>query len=136
MENYAGFGKRLLARFIDVTVFSILIGALFYIFTGEYSIAVNKGLIWDLFYTFYLIVIPVLWAGYIMGKRLCNIKLKRTDGDNVKLSNTILRELVGFHLIGIITLGVSLVASVFMVIFREDKRAIHDMIGGTYVSEN
>ncbi|MFZ3579745.1 RDD family protein [Virgibacillus sp. DJP39] len=135
MESYAGFGKRLLARFLDVSIFSILIGVLFYFFTDDSSIALNKGLIWDLFYTLYLIVIPVLWAGYIMGKRICNIKLKRTDGDNVKLSNTVLREFVGFHLIGIVTFGISLIVSVFMVIFREDKRAIHDIIAGTYVSE-
>ncbi len=136
MKSYAGFGKRLLARLLDVTIFSILIGGLFYVFTGDYSIAWNKGLIWDLFYTLYLIVIPVLWGGYIMGKRICDIKLKRTDGGNVKLSNTFLREFVGFHLIGIVTLGISLVISIFMVILREDKRAIHDIVGRTYVSEN
>ena len=83
----------------------------------------------------YLVITPILWSGFVIGKRICNIKLKRTDGDNVKLSNTFLREVIGFHLIGILTLGLSLIASAFMVIFREDKRAIHDIVGGTYVGE-
>ncbi|WP_186580319.1 RDD family protein [Aquibacillus kalidii] len=135
MKRYAGFGERLLASFLDVIIISILFGILFYAFTGEYSMDVNKGMSWDIFYVIYLIVIPVLWSGYIIGKRICNIKLKRIDGGNVKLSNTIMRELVGFHLIGIVTFGLSIVVSVFMVIFREDKRAIHDFVGGTYVSK-
>jgi len=136
LKSYAGFGSRLLASFLDVTILSILISGLFYIFTGEYSINFNKGLIWDLFYTLYLIIIPVIWSGYIIGKRICKIKLIRTDGHNVKLSNTLLRELIGFHLIGIATLGISLIVSVFMVLFRQDKRALHDIIGGTYVIKN
>ncbi|GGM43230.1 hypothetical protein GCM10011351_31480 [Paraliobacillus quinghaiensis] len=136
MNNYAGFGKRLLARFLDVMILTILIGGLFYIFTGEYSINFEKGVAWDFFYTLYLVIVPLIWSGYIIGKRICNIKLIQKDGHKVKLSNTFLRELVGFHLIGIITLGISLVVSTFMVIFREDKRAIHDIVGGTYVIES
>ncbi|WP_017185499.1 RDD family protein, partial [Alkalibacillus haloalkaliphilus] len=56
-------------------------------------------------------------------------------GDDVTLTNTLLREVVGFHLVGIVTFGVSWIVSIFMVIFREDKRAIHDLIGGTYVGK-
>ncbi|WP_407271153.1 RDD family protein [Radiobacillus sp. PE A8.2] len=134
-KNYAGFGKRLLATFLDVSIITIFIGLLTYIFVGEYSTNWTSGYTWDIVYTIYLVITPVLWAGYIIGKRICKIKLIRTDGNDVKFSNTILREFVGFHLIGIITLGISLIISVFMVIFREDKRAIHDIIGGTYVVE-
>ncbi len=46
----------------------------------------------------------------------------------------ILREVVGFHIVGILSLGVSLVVNIFMIAFRKDKRAVHDIIGGTYVS--
>jgi len=85
-------------------------------------------------YTLYLTVIPVLWGGYVIGKRICGIKVKRMDNQNVALPNMIMREIVGYYLISLITLGLSVVVSVFMIIFREDKRGIHDIIGGTYVS--
>jgi uncharacterized RDD family membrane protein YckC len=35
-----------------------------------------------------------------------------------------------------ITFGIALIVSIFMVAFRHDKRAIHDMIAGTYVTQN
>lgn len=43
-----------------------------------------------------------------------------------------LREVIGKFLLSYITFGVATIVS--MVIFRKDKRAIHDFIGGTYVA--
>ncbi|WP_175614989.1 RDD family protein [Piscibacillus halophilus] len=137
MESYthAKFLERLLAKFLDFNILSLSIALLFFMMTGHFSIDWRSSLTWDFFYVFYLVVTPLLWSGYVIGKRICKIKLKQTNGDNVDISNMIRREVVGFHLIGFLTLGLSLIASVFMVIFREDKRAIHDLIGGTYVAK-
>ncbi|WP_116372675.1 hypothetical protein [Priestia megaterium] len=33
-----------------------------------------------------------------------------------------------------LTLGIALIVSVFMVVFRKDKRSLHDMMAGTYVT--
>lgn len=132
-KRYAYFLERLLAKFLDFNIVSISVAIIFFMVSGEFSIGWRSGMAWDVFYTLYLIIIPVIWFGYVIGKRICKIKLKRTDGNNVTLLNTFLREVIGFHLIGILTLGLSLIISIFMVIFREDKRAIHDIIGGTYV---
>ncbi|MEK5070066.1 RDD family protein [Sporosarcina sp. FSL K6-1508] len=87
-------------------------------------------------YTLYLAVFPVLWGGYIIGKRICGIKVKRIDNQNVTFTNMIMREFVGYYLIGLVTFGLSIVVSILMIIFREDKRGIHDIIGGTYVASN
>ena len=43
-------------------------------------------------------------------------------------------DLVGKYIVVLATFGISVLISGLMVIFREDKRGIHDFIGGTYVS--
>ena len=45
----------------------------------------------------------------------------------------LLRVLVAGIVYGL-TLGIALIVSVFMVVFRKDKRSLHDMMAGTYVT--
>ncbi|WP_269799271.1 hypothetical protein [Bacillus sp. FJAT-45037] len=45
----------------------------------------------------------------------------------------VLREVVGNFIISLVTFGISAVISIFMIMFRSDKRGIHDLIAGTYV---
>lgn len=47
----------------------------------------------------------------------------------------IMREVVGKYIIVLATFGISVLVSGLMVILREDKRAIHDFISGTYVNK-
>ncbi|WP_062514402.1 RDD family protein [Halobacillus sp. KGW1] len=130
----AGFGSRLLASFLDSLILVSVIGLLYFAITGEFSTDWADTLEWQLLYTFYLIITPLIWSGYVLGKRICKIKVHRyEDGGQVKLSNMILREFVGYYLLSIVSFGVTIIVSIFMVIFREDKRAIHDFIGGTQV---
>jgi uncharacterized RDD family membrane protein YckC len=85
----------------------------------------------------YLTITPVFWGGCVIGKRICKIKIKRyEDYENVTFRNMFMREMVGYFIIGVVTFGISIIVSIFMVMFREDKRAIHDFIGGTYVTNN
>jgi len=136
IKRPAGMARRGLALFVDFSIFTILGGIVFLFVKGDFNVSWTSGFTFQLFYTMYLTVIPVLWLGFIIGKRICNIKVKRMDGGNVKLSNMIMREVVGRGLLGFATFGLSAIISVFMIIFREDKRSIHDLIGGTYVSGN
>ncbi len=63
------------------------------------------------------------------------VKIKRfEDYQDVTFLNMFMKEVVGYYIIGTITFGLLIVVSVFMIMFREDKRPIHDFIGGTYVS--
>ncbi|WP_269433529.1 RDD family protein [Bacillus sp. FJAT-29937] len=62
------------------------------------------------------------------------MKVKRTDEDKLTLKNMFLREVVGKFIVVYFTVGLSSIVSVFMVICRKDKRAVHDLIAGTYVS--
>lgn len=86
----------------------------------------------DLLSTIYTILLPVLWSGYVIGKRIFNIRIVKISGANVDIITMLLRVIVG-GFIYVITLGIGVVVSAFMVGLREDKRAIHDFVAGTYV---
>ena len=89
---------------------------------------------WRVIYISYLTITPFLFKGYVIGKRICQIKIKRAkDGKDVTLFNMFMREVVGNYLLVLITFGMSAIASIFMIMHREDKRGVHDFIGGTYV---
>lgn len=134
-KNTAGFGIRFLASIIDFLIISSILGIVYYIINGNYSFEWTNGFAFRFFYTFYLTVIPVLWGGYIIGKRIFKIKVKRfKDDENVTILNMVMREVVGNYIVVLATFGISVLVSGLMVIFREDKRGIHDFIGGTYVS--
>ena len=135
LKRPAGFCIRFLASIIDFLIISSMLGIVFYIINGNYSIEWTNGLTFQLFYTLYLTIIPTLWGGYIIGKRVCKIKITRfKDDENVTLLNMVIREVVGKYIVVLATFGISVLISGLMVIFREDKRGIHDFIGGTYVS--
>ncbi|MFE8699728.1 RDD family protein [Cytobacillus sp. FJAT-54145] len=132
-NNIAGTGIRFLASFLDALIFGVVFGLIFYATTGDYSVTWTQETTGQLIYYFYLTITPVLWGGYIIGKRICRIKVKRIDDGNVRLSNMILREVIGNYLLGTVTFGISILISIFMIMFRKDKRGIHDFIGGTHV---
>lgn len=45
------------------------------------------------------------------------------------------RELAGFYLRGIFSVGIAFMISMIMIAVREDGRGIQNLIGGTYVAE-
>ncbi len=134
--NRAGLGVRVLASFLDFIILASIIGAVIYLLTGSFSLSFANGVAWQSIYTLYLMVIPIIWSGYVIGKRLCRIRVKRLDDGNVTLSNMFMREIVGYYVIGTLTFGVSIIISAGMILFREDKRSIHDFVGGTYVARH
>lgn len=135
LKKPAGFGIRFLASLIDFLIISSTLGIVFYIINGNYTIEWTNGFTFRFFYTLYLTIIPILWGGYIIGKRIFKIKIKRfKDDENVTILNMVMREVVGNYIVVLATFGISVLVSGLMVIFRKDKRGIHDLIGGTYVS--
>ncbi|WP_025784572.1 RDD family protein [Sporosarcina sp. D27] len=134
--NRAGLGIRVAASFLDFVILATVIASLIYFITGSFSLSFANGIVWQSIYTLYLMVIPIIWSGYVIGKRLCHIQVKRVDEANVTLSNMFKREIVGYYLIGTLTFGISILVSAGMIMFREDKRGIHDFVGGTYVARH
>lgn len=130
VERPAGFWIRLAASILD----SILITGTIFIIAALIGLdgTVREGLdaILNLLYG---LLIPVIWYGYTVGKRLCGIRIIKMDGSNVSIGTMLLRVIVaGF--VYVITLGIGVIVSAFMVAFRKDKRSIHDLIAQTYVT--
>ena len=131
----AGFGLRFLADLLDWFILTIPISAVLFLLNGEKDFYEwVKGWTWQFIYTLYLTFVPLLWSGYIIGKRMMKIKIKRIDGKELTFKNMLLREVVGKFLLVFLTIGISSLVSIFMILFRTDKRGIHDLLGGTYVS--
>ncbi|WP_077617519.1 RDD family protein [Bacillus sinesaloumensis] len=130
--NPAGFWVRLGATLIDgfVVLFVTFLLSLIFNFPINDD-SWQSGLIEFL----YALTLPVLWYGYTVGKKVCGIRIARIDGEKLHIGNMILRIVVA-GLLYALTLGVGFIVSVVMVGVREDKRAIHDFVAGTYVTYN
>lgn len=87
----------------------------------------------NLVYFLYTLLLPVFWNGRTIGKRICGIRIaKRTTLESPNIGNMLLRVLVA-GIVYVFSLGIAYIVSIFMVIFRNDKRSLHDMIAGTVV---
>lgn len=141
-EN-GSFLRRLAARVIDgllITVPIVLIAAVLFpntfhaYFDVETSYAALDAIIALVSLT-YVVVFPLFKNGQTIGKYLMSIRII-SEAENTELNplQMILREFVAQLLYGI-TLGILLIISGLMVIFRKDKRSIHDLMASTSVKK-
>ncbi|MCM3734527.1 RDD family protein [Bacillus cytotoxicus] len=127
-QGLAGFWRRFGASFLDKLVFV----PFFVIFmlvgmsmdTAESVVGILAML--------YILSVPVMWAGFTIGKRGLNIRIVRIDGQKITIWTTIKRYLLS-GIVYSITFGIGYIVSAFMVALRKDKRSIHDLIAGTQV---
>ncbi|MDP5274500.1 RDD family protein [Chengkuizengella axinellae] len=120
----AGLGVRIIASILD-SIFLLTISFLLLRFI--------IGDLYQIFDLLYLIVLPIIWYGYTVGKKICGIRIVKINGDNVGVITMLLRHFGAFIVYGL-TLGIAAIISAIMVAMREDKRSIHDFIAGTYVT--
>lgn len=128
MTNPAGFWVRLLATLLDGLIICLPLGIIFILLTGNWD-----DIYFYLLITIYSIIVPILWHGYTVGKRIMNVRIVKVDGSKLGIGAMLMRYVVAgliyFPIIGVIV-------SAFMVGLREDKRSLHDLIAGTYVTYN
>ncbi|RWZ58634.1 RDD family protein [Halobacillus fulvus] len=130
MERPAGFWIRLIANILDGFITAIVFLVIGLLVHGEIN---NEEFnITDLLNLLYYILLPVLWSGYTIGKRAFNVRIVKKNGSNVGFFNMVMRYFVA-GIVYVLTLGIGLIVSAFMVGLREDKRSLHDFIGGTKV---
>ena len=130
----AGFWIRFASLIID----GLLVIPLYLIFYMMGISKMNTEILVNSIDFLYFIIIPVVWAGFTLGKRAVGIRIVRMDGNKVGISTTLKRYLLA-SIIYVITLGIAFFVSAFMVGLRKDKRSIHDLIAGTqvvYISRN
>lgn len=128
--NPAGFWIRFGASLLDGIIMGLPLAIISYLIFGD-------GDTWftTLGSYLYFILLPTFWVGYTVGKKILGIRIVKLDDTDVSLWTMIMRHLIA-GLVYALTLGIGVIVSAFMVGIREDKRAIHDFIAGTYVSYN
>ncbi|MET1179298.1 RDD family protein [Peribacillus simplex] len=131
MSDSVGFWKRFLAGLLDGIIVSLPLAIIFGLITGDWENE-NYSTLFDFLY---MLLVPILWYGYTVGKRIMGIRIVRMDGKKLGIGTMLLRYLVA-ALVYAITLGIGFIVSAFMVGLRKDHRAIHDFIAGTYVTSN
>lgn len=133
----AGFWRRLGARALDGIIVTTFFALAYGLIKGDIPTDLTEGWRWQIVIVTYSTVLPVLWSGYVIGKKIFHIKIKRSKDDGqVTFFNMFMREVVGYQLLTVVTFGVSTIVSAFMIALRKDKRGIHDFVGGTYVKKD
>ncbi|MCP3032857.1 RDD family protein [Halobacillus sp. A1] len=136
-DNPAGFWPRLGARVIDILIFSLVIGFisiplygefLFFTDTSDFKVIDFTGFLYSLF-------LPLIWNGYTIGKKALGNRIVKKGGGEVDFKTMFLRAIVS-SVVYVLTLGIGIIISAFMIGLRDDKRSIHDFIAGTYVTKN
>lgn len=131
--NYDGSPAGVFIRFFALLIDGILLGIIVFIFFPNEAGVTN--LTQQFIQTCYAVILPILWTGYTIGKRLMGIRIVKIDGTDVGLGIMLVREVIGGILYAI-SFGILAIVSIFMVALREDKRSIHDLLAGTYVTYN
>jgi uncharacterized RDD family membrane protein YckC len=129
ITNPAGFWKRLLANLLDSIIIGIPLAILSYFITGNWE----GDAFTSILNVLYFLIVPVIWSGYTIGKKIVGIRIVKVNGEKLGFGAMLLRTVVA-SIIYVITLGIALIVSAIMVAVREDKRAIHDFLAGTYVT--
>ncbi|WP_102336427.1 RDD family protein [Salimicrobium jeotgali] len=131
MQQPAGFWVRLGASILDSLIIGIILALLAFLVYGDITRA-GEGSALDALSFLYSLLLPVFWRGYVIGKKLMGIRIVKVSGEDVTIGNMLLRLVVA-GIVYVLTIGIGVIVSAFMVGLREDKRAIHDLIAGTQV---
>ena len=130
MDNPAGFWIRFGAALLDGIIIGLPLGIISFLLFGE-----SDTWFTTIGQNFYSFILPILWVGYTIGKRIVGVRVVKVDGSNVDVWTMVKRVLIAGIVYGI-TLGIGLIVSCFMVGLRADKRSLHDFIAGTYVTHD
>lgn len=128
MELAAGFWVRLGAGLLDGIIIALPLSLLLYVMTGN-----PDHFIYDILMLLYTILIPVYFNGKTLGKHICKIKIVEFDLQGPPTLWIMVKRHVIFALFIVFSLGIVFIIDVFFVIFREDKRALHDLFANSAV---
>jgi uncharacterized RDD family membrane protein YckC len=126
----AGFWIRFLALLLDGIFMSLIFWFIHRI--GIYTGGLKDSAACTAIYNFFL---PFLWSGQTVGKRITGIRIIRYQsdpGERPGAVSLLIRVLIA-DVASAFSFGVIPLVSLFMVVIRPDKRALHDLAAGTQV---
>ncbi|QQE76011.1 RDD family protein [Brevibacillus composti] len=132
LSNPVGFWRRLGGSLLDGLIIGVPLVLISWLITGS----LEDNFVANMLSTLYYVLVPVFWAGYTVGKKIVGIRIVKVDGSQVGIGTMLLRTIVGMGLVYGLTFGIGAIVSAIMVGVREDKRSIHDLIAGTYVTSD
>ncbi len=101
--------------------------------TTAFIDAIVTGSFIIIIFIVYFLVLPVNWNGQTIGKRFFRIHVIRRDGKPVDFQTMFVREVFGRLLVGIISLGASIVAETFVMLASDRHQTFHDTLASTQV---
>ncbi|KAB2457160.1 MULTISPECIES: RDD family protein [unclassified Bacillus (in: firmicutes)] len=135
--------NRIGASLIDMFLISVMYGAVVAVMTGNYSAIFDRFNIsfgdyrYDLAVVFilmaiYFILVPFIWNGVTLGKKVTRIKLISLKSEKLTLQTLTIRFFV-LLLPNILLLGIPILCNVYMMLFRKDNCGFQDLITKTKV---
>ena len=151
---YASFWERLVASLLDTLILAVPIGMLVYFLSdgqwmnfdqfqnamqmAQYGNAEalhsmpQTDMTWELLFEALMMFIIIIfwrrWAGATPGKKILGIEVVNF-ADNSPLTN---KQMI-IRYIGYLISTLPFLLGFFMVLFRQDRRALHDLLAGTAV---
>ncbi|MFD2706689.1 RDD family protein [Salibacterium lacus] len=131
VSNPAGIFHRIGAALIDIGIIFVVTRILAYVLYGDFF--VSNSTFFTILVTLYWVMIPSIWRGRTIGKWTCGLTIASVYREGAGFGTMLLRY-TGLSLIYLLTLGVGLIVSAVMIIWRDDRRALHDFAAGTYIT--
>lgn len=123
----ASVGARFVASLVDTVLVTVAVMVLGLLFSSLLPSEASIYLLGLAIYVAYFVV-PTALSGQTLGKRLMNIKVINFQGQAPGYGQAVLREVVGKFLSSL-----PLYLGYLVGVFHPERRALHDMIGGTWV---
>jgi uncharacterized RDD family membrane protein YckC len=123
----AGFWIRFVAIFVDSILIAIVISAIGAVLTLNTNGRSGLQVLLGLAYYVYFWSNSSPWPGQTIGSKLLNIRVIRTDGSDLTISQALIRY-VGFFISAL-----CLLIGLIWAAFDANKQGWHDKIADTYV---
>lgn len=91
------------------------------------------GVIFAILLIIYYAIVPLLFNGQTIGKKVFKLKIIKDNGEEIGYRTMFYREAIGRIFINFASLGVTVIASVIMMLLREDKKDLADILAKTKV---
>lgn len=91
------------------------------------------GIILGVLLLVYYIVVPLLLNGQTVGKKVFKLQIVKEDGSELDYKTMFYREGIGRILINFASLGITAFASIVIMVLREDKKDLADILAKTKV---
>ncbi|WP_416827050.1 RDD family protein [Ectobacillus polymachus] len=146
MNSPAIIMNRVGATLLDMFIISLVYGVIVAILTGNYKdifarFGVSTGdyrfdlIIVCILMFLYFILLPLFWNGLTVGKKVTRLRIVKMNGERLDFVTLFVRLLV-IIVPSVFLLGIPVIISAYMIMFREDARGYHDLIARTRVKSS